>query len=141
MNDKVKPIKPTGKPDPGHADILEDPLLVPHRVCVMAWQETLQDVIEFARDNGKWFATGTEAGAISPETAEKELQSGKKLWQIFGLPVGFNMQQLGLTGGDIVQVELIDPLKAVQTLQSRAKMNEGAAEEILKELRGDSGAH
>lgn len=145
MNDKPKnpikpgavvPIKKGEKPAPGHADILGDPLDAPHRVAVTKWVDTLGDALDFARDNGLWFAS--QNGALSPDTLEAELATGKKLWQVFGLPPGVNPQQVAQQG-DLNGLELIDPMLAVQMLRSRAEANNQAIARILDELKKPSG--
>jgi len=135
MTDKPKtPLKAvsTKVPAPGHADILGDPLDAPHRVAVTKWVDTLSDALDFARDNGLWFAS--QNGALSPDTLEAELATGKKLWQVFGLPPGVNPQQVAAQG-DLNGLELIDPMLAVQMLRSRAEANNQAISRILDELK------
>lgn len=133
MNDTDK--KPTPiKSKPGHADVLGDPVTAPRRLCIMRWTDSLAEATDFARENGLWFATGTSEGAKSPETVEKQVNEGKKLWEIFGLPPGFNPQSM-MQAGDIFQLELIDPIRAAQQLRARADGAGEAAKKILDELK------
>lgn len=141
MNDTPDKKKPAlmsvkDKPAPGHADVLGSPLDTPRRICVMKWEDTLKAALDHARDLGLWFATATHEGAKSPDTVEKELNQGRKLWEIFGVPPGFNPQTM-TAGGDIFQVELIDPIRAAQQLQARADGAREASDRILAELKSE----
>ena len=137
MTDKPSEKKPDLKlAKPGHADILGDHLTAPRRICVMRWSDSMKDALDHARDLGMWFATGTSEGAKSPDTVEKEINQGKKLWEIFGIPPGFNPQTM-MQGGDIFQVELIDPIRAAQQLQARSDGAREASQRILDELKSE----
>lgn len=141
MNDTPDKKKPAlasvkDKPAPGHVDVLGSPVDAPRRICVMKWEDTLKAALDHARDLGYWFATGTHEGAKSPDTVEKELNQGRKLWEIFGVPPGFNPQTM-MAGGDIFQVELIDPIRAAQQLQARADGAREASDRILAELKSE----
>lgn len=114
-----KPLKAVGS-----HDVLADKA-APYPVVLTVPANTFEEAVDFAMDNGLWFA-GLE-GAMEPEHLKRLVRGeGKTPWEALKVQVNPNT---------LPMLQLIDPTEAIQMLQARKDQIMGVIASMQKQLK------